>query len=96
MSSRMYPHLAARVFNTPLLVHPQKLDAILAGLGGRLLGADGLRFEAADLTAQAALPAEMFSTRRGERTERGYRVVDGVAVITAMGALVHRTKISAA
>ena len=95
MSSRMYPHLAARVFNTPLLVHPQKLDAILAGLGGRLLGADGLRFEAADLTAQAALPAEMFSTRRGERTERGYRVLDGVAVITAMGALVHRTKIDA-
>ena len=95
MSSRMYPHLAARVFNTPLLVHPQKLDAILAGLGGRLLGADGLRFEAADLTAQAALPAEMFSTRRGERTERGYRVVDGVAVITAMGALVHRTRIDA-
>lgn len=95
MSSRMYPHLAARVFNTPLLVHPQKLDAILAGLGGRLLGADSLRFEAADLTAQAALPAEMFSTRRGERTERGYRVVDGVAVITAMGALVHRTRIDA-
>ncbi len=93
MSSRMYPHLAARVFNTPLLVHPQKLDAILAGLGGRLLGADGLRFEAADLTAQAALPAEMFSTRRGERTERGYRVLDGVAVITAMGALVHRSQI---
>ncbi|MDO4970159.1 MAG: S49 family peptidase, partial [Comamonadaceae bacterium] len=95
MSSRMYPHLAARVFNTPLLVHPQKLDAILAGLGGRLLGADGLRFEAADLTTQAALPAEMFSTRRGERTERGYRVLDGVAVITAMGALVHRTRIDA-
>ena len=28
-----YPHLAARLFNTPLLVHPQKLDAIIAGLG---------------------------------------------------------------
>ena len=26
--ARHYPHLAARVFNTPLLVHPQKLDAI--------------------------------------------------------------------
>ena len=33
-----YPHLAARLFNTPLLVHPGKLDAIIAGLGGRLLG----------------------------------------------------------
>ena len=33
-----YPHLAARLFNTPLFVHPQKLDAIIAGLGARLLG----------------------------------------------------------
>lgn len=24
-----YPHLAARIFNVPLLVHPQKLDAII-------------------------------------------------------------------
>ncbi|MBP8141719.1 MAG: S49 family peptidase, partial [Acidovorax sp.] len=45
--------------------------------------------------ARAALPVEMFTTRRGERTERGYRVVDGVAVISAMGGLVHRTKLAA-
>ena len=35
-----YPHLAARLFNTPLFVHPQKLDAIIAGLGARLLGGE--------------------------------------------------------
>ncbi len=51
--------------------------------------------DAAELTARAALPAEMFTTRRGERTERGYRVVDGVAVISAMGGLVHRTRLAA-
>ena len=91
MSSRTYPHLADRLLNTPLLLHPQKLDAIIAGLGGRLLGVDGLQIDAAELTARAALPVEMFTTRRGERTERGYRVVDGVAVISAMGGLVHRS-----
>ena len=95
MSSRTYPHLADRLLNTPLLLHPQKLDAIIAGLGGRLLGVDGLQIDAAALTARAALPAEMFTTRRGERADRGYRVVDGVAVISAMGGLVHRTKLSA-
>lgn len=95
MSSRTYPHLADRLLNTPLLLHPQKLDAIIAGLGGRLLGVEGLQMDAAELTARAALPAEMFTTRRGERTERGYRVVDGVAVISAMGGLVHRTKLAA-
>ena len=30
MSQRTYPHLADRLLNTPLLLHPQKLDAILA------------------------------------------------------------------
>lgn len=34
----IYPHLAARIFNTPLLIHPQKLDAMIAAVGQRLLG----------------------------------------------------------
>lgn len=93
--SRPYPHLADRLFNTPLLLHPQKLDAIIAGLGQRLLGIDGLQIDAAAISPRAALPAEMFTTRKGERTERGYRVNEGVAVISAMGALVHRTRLEA-
>lgn len=90
-----YPHLAARVFNTPLLIHPQKLDAIIAGLGERLAGGP-LRLvdSAGQPVLQAAVP-EMFSTRRGERAERGYRVVDGVAVLSIGGALVHRTRMEA-
>lgn len=90
-----YPHLADRLFNTPLLLHPQKLDAIIAGLGQRLLGTDGLQIDAAAISPRAALPAEMFTTRKGERTERGYRVTEGVAVISAMGGLVHRTRLEA-
>jgi len=93
--SRPYPYLADRLFNTPLLLHPQKLDAIIAGLGQRLLGTEGLQIDAAAISPRAALPAEMFTTRKGERTERGYRVNEGVAVISAMGALVHRTRLEA-
>lgn len=84
-----YPHLAARVFNTPLLIHPAKLDAIIAGLGPRLLGVDALATDA------AAQGADLFSTRRGTRAERGYGITDGVAIIGASGALVHRTRIDA-
>lgn len=84
-----YPHLAERLFNTPLLVHPQKLDAIIAGLGARITGGElTLNVNA----AEATLPAEMFSTRRGERSDRGYRVVDGVAVLGINGGLVHKSR----
>lgn len=89
-----HPHLAACVFNTPLLVHPQKLDAIIAGLAGRLLGVDQTRIQVvAGTEPAAALAPELFSTRRGQQSEeRGYRVVEGVAVLNVSGALVHRTR----
>lgn len=88
-----YPHLAARLFNTPLLVHPGKLDAIIAGLGGRLLGSAVQLDAVAD---SAGIAPEMFSTRRGTRGDTGYVVTDGVAVIHAIGALVHRSRMDGA
>lgn len=87
-----YPHLAAQIFNTPLLIHPLKLDAILGGLGSRLLGAPLVMKQQLQAAGDDALKPEMFSTRRGERTERGYRIVEGVAVLGINGALVHRTR----
>lgn len=89
-----YPHLAARVFNTPLLIHPQKLDAILAGLGPRLLGATAPLILQPGADGAQLLPAELFSTRKGMRAsdERGYKVVDGVAVINISGPLLHRSR----
>lgn len=94
MPGLKYPHLAAQLFNTPLLVHPQKLDAIIAGLGGRLLGTP-LQASEHDAGAQPLEP-ELFSTRRGERADAGYTVTEGVAVITAGGALVHRSRLKMA
>lgn len=90
-----YPHLAARLFNTPLLIHPQKLDAIIAGLGERLLGS-GLDL-GPGIDQAIALPAEMFSTRRAAaRGDSGYSITDGVALISASGALVHRSRMDGA
>lgn len=91
-----YPHLSSRVFNTPLMMHPGKLDAILAGVGDRLLGQpvqlpSGLATAAAQL-----LPADMFATTRATPHDDGYMVADGVAVISAMGALVHRSRFDSA
>lgn len=80
------------------MIHPQKLDAIIAGLGPRLLGLDDAAAlsQAAGVPAGMQLPAEMFSTRRGARSEeRGYQVVDGVAVLNINGALVHRSRMAA-
>ncbi|MDD2610656.1 MAG: S49 family peptidase [Giesbergeria sp.] len=97
MSHLSYPHVAARLFNTPLLLHPQKLDAIIAGIGPRLLGGNQqiVLPEAVVQEGIQALAPELFSTQRGVRSDRGYRVVDGVAVVSAMGALVHRTRMEA-
>lgn len=97
-----YPHVAARVFNTPLLIHPGKLDAIIAGLGPRLIGGQetDLATIAAALASRVTVNAEnspeMFSTRQGERAAQGYVITDGVAVISVGGALVHRSRYIAA
>lgn len=94
-----YPAILARIFNTPLLIHPQKLDAMIAGIGPRLFGNEqqaGAIIAALaagrNLAVDQQNQPEMFSTRRGERAERGYQVIDGVAVLNTSGALVHRSK----
>lgn len=72
-----YPHLAARLFDVPLLIHPAKLDAILHGLSHRL----GVSYP----EPQAYLP----TTERKEGAS--YRIQDGVALIDVFGILAHRS-----
>lgn len=80
-----YPHVAERVFNTPLLIQPAKLDAILAGLSQRF----GVTLE------HSGLQPEAYTTYTGERKKPGYRVINGVGVIDVFGALVHRSRMEA-
>lgn len=77
------PHLASRIFNTPLLIAPSKLDAIIVGLGERL-GVAG-----------TSDTAGLFTTPRGEYRRPGYRVVGNVGVVDIFGVLAHRGGIRA-
>ncbi len=94
----LHARIAARAFNTPLLVEPSKAMAFLSGLGPRILGR---RVELAandipDTPGTAALPARA-SILAGGLTESlrhhgdaPYPVVDGIAVIEIYGVLIHR------
>ena len=84
-----YPFIASRIFNTPLLIHGDKLDAIIAGLGSRLLG---------QTVAQPQLATEMFTTSRPEGASESGRTMihrGGVAEISVAGVLAHRTRMNA-
>jgi signal peptide peptidase SppA len=70
------PALFARIFNTPLLIHPAKLDAIVGGIGQRF-GID---------TPQP----EMALIASGEFKRPGYQVIGNVAVVDVFGVLAHR------
>lgn len=82
-----YPHLSARIFNTPLLIHPAALDAIVAGVGNRLLGLQ------LDVSGDSA--PGMFVSARSERSDNGYSVSDGVAIIDVSGVLAHKSRMEA-
>lgn len=78
-----YPYIASRLFNTPLMIHPGKLHAIIAGLSDRF--------------GVAAPPApKAYTTPTGTREKGGYRLLDnGVAVLEVFGVLAHRGGIQA-
>jgi signal peptide peptidase SppA len=72
------PHLATRIFDTPLLIAPQKLEVILAALAPRL------GIEAPPVSA-------VVSVERASR--KPYEVTpDGIAIIPVEGTLVHKTR----
>ena len=78
------PHIAARFFNTPLLLAPEKAEAIAWALRDRLsLAVD----EPSESAMQAAGPG-LFANDKDPST--GYAVSNGVAVIPIRGTLVNR------
>lgn len=72
------PHIAARLFDCPLLIHPGKLHAIVAALAPRF-----------GIDSPIDLP-DAYTTRFGMTAKGGYRVIDGIAVIDVFGLLAHR------
>ncbi|MDE9571062.1 S49 family peptidase [Xenorhabdus bovienii] len=75
------PHLAQRLFNVPLAIHPRKAEVVMAALTDRLgitkIQA-GMDWDDED---------ESFSRRK---RDTGYDVLEGIAVIPVQGTLVQK------
>jgi len=94
-----HAQIAARAFNTPLLVEPSKAMAFLAGLGPRITGRQvrlaGLEVAPEDM-ALANMPARAGILTNGLAADyrrdgkSPFAMVDGIAVIEVSGVLVHR------
>ncbi|MFW6024095.1 MAG: S49 family peptidase [Dichotomicrobium sp.] len=78
------PHIAARFFDTPLLIEPGKVEALAWALRGRL----GLSVDRPDGAVMEAAGPGLFGEHMDPRT--GYYVDRGVAVIPIRGTLVNR------
>jgi signal peptide peptidase SppA len=89
-----FPHLAQRLFNTPIAIHPQKAEVVMAALADRL-GITHL-FRGGELLALAPMALEddelgLPFRRRGQTVEdAGYDLVEGVALIRVSGTLVQK------
>jgi capsid assembly protease len=94
----LHARIAARAFNTPLLVEPSKAMAFLSGLGPRILGrkVKMTDHETPDASGTATLPARAsilagnLAERLRQRDDAPYPIVDGIAVIEISGVLIHR------
>ncbi len=94
----LHARIAARAFNTPLLVEPSKAMAFLSGLGPRILGrrVEMLNGGKSPEAGAHALPARASILAGGllndwrQQGEAPYPVVDGIAVIEIAGVLVYR------
>lgn len=82
------PFVAARIFNTPLLIHPAKGQAIAQALSARL------GITSVEMNGPTVLAGDWFGEDEPEREERepdrGYDLVEGIAVLDISGVLVHR------
>jgi hypothetical protein len=76
MTTPNYPHLAQRLFNTPLAITPGKIEVIMAALADRLGLARVMR-----PTGETVVLGDFDLAGESAAQERGYDVVEGVAII---------------
>ncbi|EKL3980330.1 S49 family peptidase [Morganella morganii] len=75
------PHLAQKLFNTPLAIHPQKAEVIVSSLTERL-GITQVR--------STMMEDDDGYFSRKARKDSGYDVLEGIAVIPVYGTLVQK------
>jgi len=93
----LHARIAARAFNTPLLVEPSKAMAFLSGLGPRVIGRrvetagmDGEPEGSTTLPTRASIIAGNLTESLRQHGDAPYPVIDGIAVIEISGVLIHR------
>ncbi len=87
-----YPHLSARVLNTPLLVEPGYARVFFSALASRL-GIVQLSDAEGEILTGEKLQVDLgsFGGRRDQSESRSYPVYNGVAVLPVSGSLVHKS-----
>lgn len=97
--SILSPHIAAHLFDTPLMVAPEKLSAMLMGIGGRVVDGGIVLLNGAspvDHTAFAAGHPRMGVLKDAQgpnfpgMNQSGFAMVENVAVIAVEGTLVQK------
>lgn len=87
-----YPHLFARLYNTPLMLHPDKaavIEGVFRSRMGMAASVDGEDFMAFSEPAHRAHAA---MSMPGGRAEKPYQITSGgIALIPVMGTLVQRS-----
>lgn len=89
-----FPHLAQRLFNTPIAIRPEKAEIVMGALADRLgithlahLGGEAIRLAKPMMLADD----EGYDyDARAQRADRGYDLVGPVAVIPVHGTLVKK------
>lgn len=98
--SFLAPNIAARLFDTPLMVSDAKFAAIMVGIGARVveggvnLDLPAVRHVAFENGRASDIAMGRIGDRLGRQIEanggRGFDLIDGVAVVAAEGTLVHK------
>jgi ClpP class serine protease len=98
--SFLAPHIASRIFDTPLMIADAKMAAILVGIGARVVDG-GVTMDVPSVSHVAfseGRGSDVAMGRLGDRLGRqieaqggrGFDMIDGIAVIGVEGTLVHK------
>lgn len=85
-----FPHLAQKLFNVPLAIHPRKAEVVMAALSDRLGISSILRVDGSRVRPMAFdYDDDEFAVARSN-PRAGYDVVAGIAIIQIEGTLVQK------
>ncbi|TOL44556.1 serine peptidase, partial [Vibrio parahaemolyticus] len=78
------PHLAQKLFNTPLAIHPQKAEVVISAVMERF----GITQIRSTMMEDDYYDDDRFS--RKKKADAGYDILEGIALISIQGTLVQK------